>query len=87
MVQRERPSRHCSGTRSWDPLRLPGSVRGSHSAEPLPALIDEHWFLRQFLKGLTRDSEVHRFISFRETVIDEGQHLSGLAALSAFGKQ
>jgi hypothetical protein len=43
--------------------------------------------LRQIPQGLTRDPKVHRFKSFRETVVHECQHMPGLVALSAFGQQ
>ena len=75
----------------WDaqpgPAQVPGSVRGSHAAEPLPALIGEQWLLCQILEGLTRDPKVQRFKSFREMVVHEGQHMPRLVALSAFGQQ
>jgi hypothetical protein len=59
----------------------------SHAAGPLPTLIGEQWLLRQILEGLTRDPKVHRFESFRETVVHECQHMPRSVALSAFGQQ
>ena len=56
-------------------------------AEPPPALTGEQWLLCQILQGLTRDPKVHRFDSFRETVVYEGQPMPRLVALSAFGQQ
>jgi hypothetical protein len=87
LVQRQWLPRHCGRTCNRDRPKVPGSARGSHAAQPLPALIGEQRLLRQILDGLTRDPKVYRFKSHRAMVVHESQRMQRVVALSAFGQQ